>query len=32
VISVKSKPLTVWNGLDAVCANYLDYRSIGTPG
>lgn len=32
VIYVKSKPLTVWNGHDAVYFNYLNYRSIGTPG
>jgi hypothetical protein len=32
VIYVKSKPLTVWNGHDAVYFNHLNYRSIGTPG
>ena len=32
VIYVKTKPLAVWNGHDAVYFNYLNYRSIGTPG
>jgi hypothetical protein len=32
VIYVKAKPLAVWNGHDAVYFNYLNYRSIGTPG
>ena len=30
-IYVKSKPLVVWSGHDAVYFNYLNYRTIGTP-
>lgn len=30
-IYIKSKPLALWNGHDAVYFNYLNYRKIGTP-
>jgi hypothetical protein len=29
-IYVKSKPLVVWNGHDAVYFNYVDYRTVGS--
>jgi hypothetical protein len=31
VIYVKSKPLAVWNGHDAVYFNYVNFRTVGTP-
>jgi hypothetical protein len=31
-IYVKSKPLVIWNGHDAVYFNYVNFRTVGTPG
>jgi hypothetical protein len=32
VIYVKTKPLAVWNGHDATYSNYVNFRTVGTPG